>query len=184
VLLERCPNTIDLELGRTDSELLPFDERVQLSIFGAPAPVQIETRLILVGCVFGKNRSERELPAKELYKSTLWTKRRRYAESAGEQWGIVSALFGVISPEAPLPYYEKKISGSDLGLVKKIADGIVKLVGDGPAVLEIHAGAPYVKKIIEALESFGLDDRIRVETPVEKLQIGELLRWYNTTDEG
>ena len=32
---ERCPNTVDLELLRTDAELLPFDERDQLAIFGA-----------------------------------------------------------------------------------------------------------------------------------------------------
>lgn len=34
----RCPFTVDLELGRTDAELLPFDEREQLSLFGAPRP--------------------------------------------------------------------------------------------------------------------------------------------------
>ena len=32
---ERCPNTVDLELLRTDAELLPFDERDQLAIFGS-----------------------------------------------------------------------------------------------------------------------------------------------------
>lgn len=32
---ERCPNTVDLELRRTDAELKPFDEREQLSVFGA-----------------------------------------------------------------------------------------------------------------------------------------------------
>jgi len=33
--VERCPNTVDLELLRADAELLPFDERDQLAIFGA-----------------------------------------------------------------------------------------------------------------------------------------------------
>src|SRR5690606_29026496 len=46
-------------------------------------------RLLLLGCVKGKRSAAS--PAKDLYVSALWEKRRQYAESSGQPWRILSA---------------------------------------------------------------------------------------------
>lgn len=208
---DRCLHTVDLELGTTDAELAPFDERAQLSIFGASqltldqaAPA--EFRLVLLGCVSKKRTPKPQtvrnihgetweipgrMPAKDLYCSPLWEKRRRYAEDSGETWAIVSALWGVIENDKPIAWYEKTLTDVAKNshawrwdLEQKISTGIARIVKaagiewGAPVVLELHAGAPYVRKVQAALEWAGFD-HVRIEHPVEGKQIGELLAWYN-----
>jgi Family of unknown function (DUF6884) len=245
--LTRCPNTVDLELGHTDSENNDENQRSLFSLlgFGLPRllsneelggeptgqgslPTLVEElvelakkpehreddprRIVLVGCVAGKNNpgmktqtgragtvfmDRATIEAKELYSSTLWTKRRRYAESSGDTWGIMSAFHGIIKNDAQIETYDfsikdrkeiNELRGEEL-FARKLIGGIAIVSGsknwdiDGKIILEIHAGAPYVKMVRDAIRLNGLEDQVQVETPVKGLQIGELLRWYNEQDE-
>lgn len=154
-------------------------------------------RIIIVGCVAQK--CDRPMPARDLYCSPLWKKRRAYAEASGHTWGIMSARWGIVEPERELDPYDYTIAdvtrqpASDhphwfelkllVGLARLDRDALLVM---GPRfktfrpdgfVVELHAGAPYVKKLREALSWKG-HHQVEVETPLEGLQIGEQLRWY------
>ncbi len=58
---------------------------------------------MLVGCVATK--APAPAPAKDLYRSQLFTRRRAYAEASGKPWFILSALHGLVQPdEVTEPY--------------------------------------------------------------------------------
>jgi hypothetical protein len=61
-------------------------------------------RVVLVGCV--KTKLDRRSAAKDLYRSRLSAARRAYAESTGEPWLSLSALHGLLEPEAQLDPYD------------------------------------------------------------------------------
>jgi len=60
--------------------------------------------LILVGCVSAK--LEHAAPAKDLYVSPLFARRRRYAEASGRPWFIYSALYGLLAPDDRIEPYD------------------------------------------------------------------------------
>jgi hypothetical protein len=81
----------------------------------------VGVRLILVGCVATKRLQPVDhypkptLPAKDLYCSPLFEKRRRYAELAiasgrAQAWAILSALFKTVHPDQKLPGYDCTMS--------------------------------------------------------------------------
>ena len=59
---------------------------------------------IILGCVKTKRSSPAK--AKDLYVSSMFAKRRRYAESAGIPWFIFSAEHGIIDPEVVIAPYD------------------------------------------------------------------------------
>lgn len=78
-------------------------------------------RLILVGCVAKKRLEPVEgypkptMPAKDLYCSPLFEKRRAWAELSvregrAQAWAILSALFKTVHPDQPLPGYDVTMS--------------------------------------------------------------------------
>ena len=46
------------------------------------------TRLVVVGCVKGKQKHT--VPLRDLYQGQLWTARRGYAEASGHDWLVLS----------------------------------------------------------------------------------------------
>jgi hypothetical protein len=52
--------------------------------------------LVLVGCV--KTKALEASPARDLYLSPLFERRRRYAELSGQPWYILSAEHGLLDP--------------------------------------------------------------------------------------
>jgi hypothetical protein len=64
---------------------------VAMRIRARTDPAFGEERVLLIGCVKGKQAEER--PAQDLYRSPLWSARRDYALRSGSRWFILSALF-------------------------------------------------------------------------------------------
>ena len=62
------------------------------------------SRVVLLGCV--KLKLEHRAPAKDLYVSPLWNRRRAYAEAAGCPWLILSAKYGLLDPEQLVAPYD------------------------------------------------------------------------------
>jgi hypothetical protein len=152
-------------------------------------------KVILAGCVAAK-RSE-PAPAKDLYVSPLWRKRRAHAEASGCLWAIVSAQHGFVRPDELLEPYEKRLTPRD---VKPLAELMreplftwLAAAIDEPDELydlrlEVHAGAYYVQAVQAAASWYRSfpqlwPDRSRrlelqVDAPLAGLGIGEQLRWY------
>lgn len=134
--------------------------------------------VVLLGCV-KKKRSDRA-PAAHLYISPLWRARRRYAETSGAPWFILSAKHGLVKPREVLAPYEVALSQRSAPErrawgTKAVAD-LEAEVGDlhGSRV-EIHAGALYRNAVRTPLEEKG----VRVVNPLAGLGIGQQLAWYD-----
>jgi hypothetical protein len=155
---------------------------------GAPAPVaapdvapipESEVAAILVGCVSGKESTAR--PARELYRTELFRRRREYAERSGRPWFIVSALYGLLLPDQIVEPYDLRLT--DLAweerhaLAASIADDLEHQVGSlAGQVFEVHAGEEYARMLGLALRPHGAT----IIKPLAGLRIGEQLAWYGT----
>ena len=137
-----------------------------------------ERRLVLVGCV--KSKVSHPAPAKDLYNSTLWSKRRRYAELSGMPWAILSAEHGMVDPDRVLEPYDRYLGRESASYKRqwgaKTAVQVLDRTAElGIAAVEIHAGAPYVENGLRArLESAAVE----VLWPVEGMPFGKQLAWY------
>lgn len=132
--------------------------------------------LILVSCV--KSKLSRPAPARELYVSSLFQKMRAYAENSGAPWFILSALHGLVAPDAEIAPYELTLN--KMGVDKRRAWGDKVLASllphlNGVDRVVFLAGARYREFLIGPLERRG----IAVEVPMEGLAFGKQLSWLS-----
>lgn len=135
----------------------------------------------LVGCVSQKAGGSR--PARDLYTSALFRGRRGYVERVCDRWWILSALHGLVDPEAVLAPYDVTLTGASVAQRRAWSARVLSQlrgVGDLGAgdVVEIHAGADYRDYgLVEGLRTQGVD----VVVPTEGLRLGEQLRFYRVS---
>jgi hypothetical protein len=138
----------------------------------------VET-VILIGCV--SRKTMRPAPARDLYVSDLFRKRRSYAEASGRPWLIVSALYGVLDPDETITPYDftlKRVGRRERAawgelVASQLEQRLGVLAG---RTFELHAGVTYVEPIRDALSTSGA----RLVTPLEGLGIGMQLHWYSS----
>lgn len=133
---------------------------------------------IILGCV----KTKRSVPAKakDLYISSMFAKRRRYAEASGIPWFIFSAEHGIISPEAVIAPYDVAMAKLSVDHVRakgrQAVDQLELLVGPvRDKTFEIHAGAAYVRAIDGLLARRGAT----LLNPLKRLRFGPQLHWYD-----
>jgi uncharacterized HhH-GPD family protein len=134
--------------------------------------------LVLVGCV--RTKADHPLPARELYRSPLFARRRDYAERHAGRWYILSAEHGLVSPEALLEPYDTALGDQPAGYRRAWATWVVAKLrqreGDlAGRRIEIHAGKDYVAPLHQPL----IDAGALVSHPVAGLRQGEHLAWYD-----
>ncbi len=139
--------------------------------------------LVLIGCV--KLKLAHDAPAENLYVSPLFRKRRAYAERSGKPWFILSALHGLVSPEQLLAPYDLALAKQSVAYRRawgtRVGEQLCAtgLRLDG-AVVEIHAGAPYVDSLRPHLVAAGAV----VRAPLAGMSQGKHLAWYGRTSDG
>lgn len=134
----------------------------------------------LVSCVSRKR--DHRLAAKDLYISDWFVKARAYVEQAGDEWFILSAEHGLVSPEAVIDPYERtlntmRIADRRAWGSKVLKQLLLKLQGVDRVV--ILAGARYREFLVDAIRAKGLT----VDIPLEGMRIGEQLRWLKRNTE-
>lgn len=134
----------------------------------------------LVSCVSRKR--DHRLAAKDLYISDWFVKARAYVEQAGDEWFILSAEHGLVSPEAVIDPYERtlntmRIADRRAWGSKVLKQLLLKLRGGDRVV--ILAGARYREFLVDAIRAKGLT----VDIPLEGMRIGEQLRWLKRNTE-
>lgn len=145
----------------------------------APGPVDRLGRIGLVGCV--KQKQSHAAPAADLYTSTLFRGRRAYVAQTCERWLVLSALHGVVRPDAVLEPYDVTLSDASRSEREAWAARVLRqldaeLGSCRGLTFEIHAGANYV--------DFGLASGLTargatVERPAAGLRQGEQLSFYS-----
>jgi hypothetical protein len=138
-------------------------------------------RVILVGCV--KLKQDRPAPAKDLYRSTLWQRRRRYAEASGCLWLILSAKYGLLDPEKRIQPYDLALGQLSAKERRSWGDQVVRQLEDrlgaiAGTTFEVHAGAPYVRSIEPGIVQSGG----RISAPLAHLGQGKQLAWYTASE--
>lgn len=135
--------------------------------------------LLLLGCV--KSKLSGPAPAQDLYTSTLYQRRRRYAEAAGLPWFVLSARYGLVRPDEVIAPYDVHLAGQSASyraawgvfVVEQLRRERSDLSG---LVVEVHAGDAYVAAVRGPLEQAGAV----VLDPVDAHSMGETLAWYDS----
>jgi hypothetical protein len=133
--------------------------------------------VVLIGCV--KTKLPGAAPAREMYTSPLFRKRRTFAEASAKPWFILSAFHGLVRPDTVLEHYDMYLAGqprayrSEWGrrVVRDLENEIGPLSG---LTIEIHAGSTYVEPLEPLLTAAGAN----VSVPLAGLSQGEHLAWY------
>ena len=122
--------------------------------------------IVLVACC-GKKLSE-PAPAKDIYRSELFIKSRRYAEQHGDRWLILSAKHGVLHPDTVIEPYDETLNDKTAAerrtWAAKVSQELANYKNDRLTVL---AGETYC----------GWVDDFHVERPMKSLGIGQQLQY-------
>lgn len=137
--------------------------------------------IYLVSCVASKSTSP--AAAKDLYQSDWFIKARRFVEYKDSNWYILSAEHGLLVPDRIIAPYEKTLKTMPIAQRRQWADRVMRdltpLLAAGDRVV-ILAGAAYRDLLSPAINALGAV----VEVPMERLRIGEQLRWLGRQVEG
>jgi hypothetical protein len=128
----------------------------------------------LVSCV--RRKQELECAARDLYVSDLFRKARRYAESSGCPWFILSAEHGLVAPNAVIAPYERTLNTMGVAdrraWAARVDRQLAEAVPDLARVVFL-AGERYREYLAQHLVGRG----VAVSVPMEGLRIGEQLSW-------
>lgn len=134
----------------------------------------VDRTVYLVSCVSQKR--ERACEARDLYVSELFRKARRYVETSGCPWFVLSAEHGLLAPDQVIAPYERtlnKMGVADRRMwAERVAAQLAETVPD-PSQVVLLAGERYREFLARLLE--GRD--VAVSVPMQGLRIGEQLRW-------
>lgn len=134
--------------------------------------------LVLVGCV--KTKLQGRHKAKDLFISPLFVGRRARAEALGGPWFVLSAKFGLLSPDREVETYNVSLNSASLAerrawsarVLGQLRECFGSVAGK---TVEVHAGASYRKfGLVQGLRSEGA----QVIVPLEHARQGEQLAWY------
>jgi hypothetical protein len=145
-------------------------------------PVE-RTTYALVGC--GSAKKDGTHPAKDLYDSTYFEKKRDFAEKLADEWYIISAKYGVIDPEREIEDYDVSIEDVQVDGWLKRVDAYLQNEIDFQPEDEVYVLLG--KKYLEAEDQDGesLRDRldsydVQVNYPFDQTSgIGEQNQWLN-----
>lgn len=159
----------------------------QPALFGGPsheltAPPTATPRptgdVLLIGSV--KSMQTEAAPARLLYTSTLFARRRRYAEASGRPWFVLSSRWGLVAPDEVIAPYDVFLGDMPATYRHGWAEFVVgQLAASAPlagTVVEIHAGDHDVDALRPAVERAGA----ALTDPVVAHSMGETLAWYDT----
>jgi hypothetical protein len=137
--------------------------------------------IYLVSCVSQKRAASAS--AKDLYVSEWFNRARAYLEATGCPWFILSAKYGLVAPNEIIAPYEQTLNHMGIAERRAWANSVQAQMDQHLPPAErivIFAG----KRYREFLMSNLLRRAAKVEVPMERLRIGEQLRWLgNLPDE-
>lgn len=144
------------------------------------------SKIVLVSCVGKKQATPTK--AADFYQSTWFKKARSYAELVGDQWHILSAHYGLISPEKVIKPYELTLNSMPIDLRKDWAwtvwEDIECEFDPTGNELIVLAGLRYREFLVPLLRgaAFGWIDEpsFTVQVPMEGLKIGQQLQWLSS----
>ena len=167
--------------GRGGARQGAVADKEPMHLLTAPQPHAIPRPVgdvLLVGCV--KSKRPQAAPARDLYTSALFARRRRYAEASGQPWFVVSSRWGLVAPDEVIAPYDVYLGDMPAPYRRAWAEFVVaQLAGHlrlAGATIEIHSGDHYVDALRPVVERAGA----ALLDPVDAHSMGETLAWYDT----
>lgn len=130
--------------------------------------------IALVSCV--KKKKAIRCQAQDLYDSDLFRKMKCYAQQHSDRWFILSAKYGLLSPETEIEPYELTLNTMRIGDRRAWAKQVyaqmqeLGLLHSGVSFLWL-AGNKYKKHLAELLFDYSRED------PLAGKGIGQRLKW-------
>ncbi len=135
-----------------------------------------QRRIALVACV-GKKKSW-ALPGRDLYVSHWFQKASVYAREVADEWYILSAKHGLLTPETVIEPYDETLTwmpaANRRAWASRVLDQMKGVLEAGDEIV-ILAGKSYREHLVGPIREMGCS----VHVPMEGLRIGEQLRWLN-----
>ena len=129
-------------------------------------------RVCLVSCA--KSKLDVPAPGCELYTSPLFQKSAAFAIRFCEEWGILSAKYGLVMPDQVVGPYDEvladKSQGKRIQWTRQVNDALQDRWPD--ALFVVLAGPLYAEAVKWPV-------KLPAEFPLEGMQIGERLQWLN-----
>lgn len=154
------------------------DTEAKSARVGAPIalPATAHGTVCLVSCVKAKRPTL--AAAKELYASNWFCLARRYVESLGCPWYILSAKHGLVAPNTVIDPYEETLNTMSVterrAWSARVVEALEKQLPNASQIV-VLAGARYRELLMDDLRR-----RAAIVTvPLEGLRIGEQLRWLS-----
>ncbi len=136
-------------------------------------------RIGLVGCV--KTKLDHAAPARDLYVSPMFRGRRTYVERTCDRWFVISALYGLVDPDAVIEPYNVTLKDASEAERRQWSTGVLRALESELGTLagkdfELHAGSSYlVHGLASGLRAAGAS----VITPTAGLTFGQQLAFYS-----
>jgi len=138
---------------------------------------------VFVGC--GSDKAEEPRPARDLYTSDFFAKRRRVAELIGDKWWVLSAKHHVVQPDEVLEPYDRTLSKMTEDQIAawaaevKVALSMAPWLDDAESRLVVLAGMDYYEPWAEWIRE---EHEVELDLPFAETEgIGEqnriLKRW-------
>lgn len=127
--------------------------------FAASSPTSSTTvSVILVGG--GKAQLSKPSPARDLYVSPLFARRRARAEASGVPWFVVSGRWGLLDPDDVLTPYSFSLAEQSVNYQRAwgrfVAEQLCLATPIGRGnIVEISAGAAYTAALTAPIEYLG-----------------------------
>jgi len=138
--------------------------------------------VVLIGCSGSKAGTAG--PAAELFTGAAFVKGREHARASGQPWYVLSAKYGLLSPDEVIAPYDVYLGDQSTTYRKTWGAGVVaqlsRLHDLSGVVVEVHAGKTYCDPLLAPLAASGAILR----QPLAGLRQGERLSWYGAQSTG
>ncbi len=130
----------------------------------------------LISCVSRKRAHATEAGC--LYDSPLFAKARQYVEKLCDKWYILSAKYGLLTPDQVIEPYEETLNTKPRmareGWTIRVWEQLRPLLSQGDRVV-VLAGARYREFLVPLVKEYGCT----VDLPLEGKSIGRQLQWLS-----
>ena len=131
-------------------------------------------KIALVACV--SKKSTRPSPAQDLYISDWFCKASTYARRVANEWYILSAKYGLVSPVSVFAPFDKTLicmpAAARRAWARRVLEDLARVLRPGDHMV-ILAGKRYRENLVGPIQQMGCS----VEIPMEGLGIGKQLSW-------